>query len=172
MPHLYAPSAVRLTSSLMPLKDFNDKERLAASQDLIRTGLHKEFDIQHLSTWRPDGLHPSFFPVHPQVASVEEKFKSLSFLESSVGDVFDAVSKSLSINQMLSVGYSIQLTMQDWIDGGITLLLRTPGYKVNKDTNIKNIGVDVYFTLHKLSEADPSHNISKLCFFVKFREVA
>ena len=158
MPRLYAPSAIQATSSSVLSNGFNDKERLAASRGLIRSGLHKEFDIRHLSTRRPGGLHPSFFPAHPWSASQEEKLETLSFLDSSVGDVFDAVSNSFPLNQMLSGECSIQLTMQDRIDGGITLLLRSPGYRINEDIGIENIGIDVYFTPRELSEADPSRN--------------
>jgi hypothetical protein len=47
---------------------------------------------------------------------------------------------------------AIHLTMQDRIDGRISLLLRFPGYASNKKLCPEDITVDVYFTPHKLAE--------------------
>jgi hypothetical protein len=47
---------------------------------------------------------------------------------------------------------AIQLTVQDRIDGGISLLLRCPGSASNKKLRPEDITVDVYFTPRELAE--------------------
>ena len=66
--------------------------------------------------------------------------------------------------------HPIQITIQDHIDGSITLLLRSPGYKLNNDSGIENIGVDVYFTPRELSVADPCHNTNITALIQSFGE--
>jgi len=60
--------------------------------------------------------------------------------------------------------------MQDHIDGGITLLLRSPGYKLNNGSGIENISVDVYFTPQELSVADPCCNANIAALIQSFGE--
>jgi hypothetical protein len=49
----------------------------------------------------------------------------------------------------------LQLTVQDRIDGGITLLMRCPGYKASDDLTVENITVDLYITPRELLEPGP-----------------
>jgi len=99
--HIYAPSAVHATSFSFPSNNFSDGERLAASWGLIRHGLHTQPDVQHFTTQRMGGLHPSYFPVHLKTSLQEARFELISFLDDSVGDIFDAVSATV-LDEMLS----------------------------------------------------------------------
>jgi hypothetical protein len=42
--------------------------------------------------------------------------------------------------------------MLDRIDGGITLLLRSPGYQPSQETCLNDVTVDVYISPHELAE--------------------
>ena len=99
--YLYAPSAVHATSSSIPSNTFNDDKWLAASQ-----GLHREPDARHFTTWCIGGLHPSYFPAHPKTTSPKDRFEVISFLNDSIGDIFDAVHATLLLDKMLRANVS------------------------------------------------------------------
>ena len=45
-----------------------------------------------------------------------------------------------------------KITSQDCIDGGLTMLMRAPGYWINEMIHMEDLAVDVYFTPHEVLE--------------------
>ena len=48
---------------------------------------------------------------------------------------------------------ALQVAVLDRIDGGITMLMRCPGYRTSEDLTPENVVLDVYLSPRELSEA-------------------
>ena len=55
---------------------------------------------------------------------------------------------------------------QDRIDGGLTMLMRAPGYWIDETTRVEDLVVDVYFTPRKVLEGGDQLK-SDLAIFVQ-----
>jgi len=67
-------------------------------------------------------------------ATPAERGEITDLLEESLKDVYNA------------------LTVMDRIDGGISLLLRCPGYRPPKGISLEDVTLDVYFSPRELAE--------------------
>ena len=91
---IYSPNSLDHVVKQLP-KTFTSRERAAAARAISHIGIHMQQSDEQLSTQRPGGLHPSYFPAHAKgTGSMEDAFQVHTLLDESVGDIFDAVSSS------------------------------------------------------------------------------
>jgi hypothetical protein len=85
-------------------------------------------------------------------------------------DIFDMVSTFLLACFFPSCTYIFmaQMTVQDHIDGGITLLMRCPGYHASEELTAENITVDIYISPHELLEGGTKMNENVAVMVQKF----
>ncbi|KAI6011573.1 hypothetical protein BKA83DRAFT_4037075, partial [Pisolithus microcarpus] len=105
----------------------------AAARALLRHSAH--LDGAHFQSRVKGGLHPAYAGFNPNMN--DKKARSLSskeLVEASLQDVFDAV------------------TMQDRLDGGITLLLHCAGVKSTSAQTADEVTVDLYVTPREFRE--------------------
>ncbi|KAG1726759.1 hypothetical protein EDB19DRAFT_1603942, partial [Suillus lakei] len=112
---------------------FSNNERQATARALLRHDAH--LDGTHYHTRRPGGLHPAYVAFNrTDSTSKERSLTHTELVEAALKDLFDAV------------------TMQDRIDGGITLLIRCPGSEVTPTVSPDQFALDLYITLRELQE--------------------
>ncbi|KAI6095580.1 hypothetical protein EDD16DRAFT_1466915, partial [Pisolithus croceorrhizus] len=103
---------------------FSISQCQAAIQALLRFNAH--VDDMHYHTKSPSGLHPTYVAFN-SANKPESKAIGLSDLvEASLDNVFDAI------------------TMQDCLDGGLSVLIRCPGTET--PASIQQLTVNVYIT--------------------------
>ncbi|KAN0087912.1 hypothetical protein V8E55_006533 [Tylopilus felleus] len=115
-------------------KDYEGREREAAIRAILRFCAHK--DETHHLTKTKDGLHPAYILFNPDDEDGERLSVNKSELvEASLRDVFNGI------------------TMQDRLDGSLSLLIRCPGFETPKDGEINTnlVTVDLYITPRELS---------------------
>ncbi|KAG2106914.1 hypothetical protein BD769DRAFT_1312287, partial [Suillus cothurnatus] len=116
---------------------FSNNERQAAARALLRHNAH--LDGTHYHTRRPGGLHPAYVAFNrTDSTSKERSLTHTELVEAALKNLFDAV------------------TMQDRIDGGITLLIRCPGSEVTPTVLPDQLALDLYITPRELQET-PQH---------------
>ncbi|KAF8120561.1 hypothetical protein EV363DRAFT_1091122, partial [Boletus edulis] len=114
--------------------NFTVSQRLAASRALLRHGAH--IDGTDNQTRTPGGLHPSYFGFREETeGSTRLSLAHEDFKEVCTHDLFDAV------------------VQQDHLDGGISVLLRCPGFTAQQQLAPEDIVADVYITPHVLHAA-------------------
>ncbi|KAF8424252.1 hypothetical protein L210DRAFT_3653569 [Boletus edulis BED1] len=124
------PNIVALYSSPFA-QGYSDQQRQATIHALLRHGAHT--DGAHYHTKTPNGLHPGYPAFTTVEKSVDAKtFHKRELIEASLNDLFDAV------------------TMQDCLDGGISVLLRCPGFQSHIPLMADQIMVDAYVILREL----------------------
>ncbi|KAG1720808.1 hypothetical protein EDB19DRAFT_1597968, partial [Suillus lakei] len=105
---------------------FSNSKRQAAACALLRHDTH--LDGTHYHTRRPNGLHPSYAAFNSSVKTKEHSISRNEFVEASLQDLFDSI------------------TIQDRLDGSISLLLCCLGFKAETALSPENITVDLYVT--------------------------
>ncbi|KAG1770559.1 hypothetical protein EV702DRAFT_941660, partial [Suillus placidus] len=110
---------------------FSNNERQAAARALLRHDAH--IDGAHYHTRKPAGLHPTYAAFN-QTNDKEKTLTHVELVEASLKDLFDAV------------------TMQDRIDGGISLLIQCPGSEVSSTIAPEELALDLYVTPRELQE--------------------
>ena len=122
------------------------------AQAISHAGVHLQQIDEQLSTRHPGGLHLSYFPAHTKgTRSMEDAFRVCALLDDSVKDIFNMVS-SIATDpccEELTLGtfaFSSKITFQDHVDGGLTMLLRAPGYRIDETTHVEDLVMDMYFT--------------------------
>ncbi|KAI9572209.1 hypothetical protein HD554DRAFT_1989741, partial [Boletus coccyginus] len=98
----------------------------AAIRSLLRYGVYEDDTYHHTRT--PGGLHPSCVYFNPPT----QDYNGTPLLDQTMGNLFDA------------------LTLQDRLDGGISLLIRCPGFEVPPDVTADQLDVDIYVTPREL----------------------
>ncbi|KAF8128111.1 hypothetical protein EV363DRAFT_1400614 [Boletus edulis] len=112
-------------------QDYSDQQHQATIRALLRHGAHA--DRAHYHTKTPNGLHPGYPAFTTVEKSVDTKtFRKRELIEASLNDLFDAV------------------TMQDCLDGGISVLLRCPGFQSHIPLTANQITVNAYVIPRKL----------------------
>ncbi|KAF8123535.1 hypothetical protein EV363DRAFT_1403791 [Boletus edulis] len=113
-------------------QDSSKDLRLATIRAALRHGAHT--DGSHNDTKTHGGLHPAYISFNPPERSLEQRtFSRTELIEASLADVFDAI------------------TMQDRLDGGISLLIRCPGTgEEPAGLTADKVTVDVYITPREL----------------------
>ncbi|KAG6372114.1 hypothetical protein JVT61DRAFT_8828 [Boletus reticuloceps] len=113
---------------------FSDDVRKSAIRAILRHAVHE--DGMHYHTKTPGGLHPAYIGFNPASAEAGPRGKTPNFkralVEAHLQDVFDAV------------------TMQDRLDGGISLLIRCPGFDAGPDIAPDKVTMDLYVTPREL----------------------
>ncbi|KAG2126224.1 hypothetical protein DEU56DRAFT_758971 [Suillus clintonianus] len=110
---------------------FSNNERQAAARALLRHDV--QIDGTHYQTKTFAGLHPSYIAFQPiQQHESERTLSQKELCEAALQDVFDAI------------------TMQDRLDGGISLLIRCAG---SDAISPEKIALDLYITPRELHEA-------------------
>ncbi|KAI6011366.1 hypothetical protein BKA83DRAFT_4012088, partial [Pisolithus microcarpus] len=113
---------------------FSNDERQAAARALLRHNAHA--DGAHFQSRVKGGLHPAYVGFNP--STTDNKARTLSNEElvgAALEDVFDAV------------------TMQDRLDGGITVMLHCAGVKSTSTQTADEVTVDLYVTPRELRES-------------------
>ncbi|KAG1797630.1 hypothetical protein EV424DRAFT_1292587, partial [Suillus variegatus] len=110
---------------------FSNNERQAAGRALFGHDMH--IDCAHYHARKLGGLHPAYAAFN-QTNGKERTLTHVELVEAALRDLFDAV------------------TMQDRIDGGISLLIRCPGSEVSSTTLPEELALDLYITPHELQE--------------------
>ncbi|KAG1792023.1 uncharacterized protein HD556DRAFT_1196751, partial [Suillus plorans] len=110
---------------------FSNNERQAAGRALFRHDTH--IDGAHYHARKLGGLHPAYAAFN-QTNGKERTLTHVELVEAALRDLFDAV------------------TMQDRIDGGISLLIRCPGSEVSSTTLPEELALDLYITPRELQE--------------------
>ncbi|KAG6370999.1 hypothetical protein JVT61DRAFT_10716 [Boletus reticuloceps] len=124
------PNIVALYSSPFA-QGYSDQQRQAAIRAVLRHGAHT--DRAHYHTKTPNGLHPGYAAFTTVEKSVDaQTFRKRELIEASLNDLFDTV------------------TMQDRLDGGISVLLRCPGFQSHIPLTADQITVDAYVTPREL----------------------
>ncbi|KIK21242.1 hypothetical protein PISMIDRAFT_104345 [Pisolithus microcarpus 441] len=107
---------------------FSIGQRQAAIRALLRYGAHE--DGMHHHTKSPGGLHPAYAAFNPADKTEGKVIRRTEVVEASLGDVFDAI------------------TLQDRLDGGLSVLIRCPGS--DSPVAAEKLSVDVYITPHEV----------------------
>ncbi|KAI5985007.1 hypothetical protein EDD15DRAFT_2133168, partial [Pisolithus albus] len=108
---------------------FSISQCQAAIRALCRFGAH--IDGMHYRTKSPSGLHLAYVAFN-SANKPESKAIGLSGLvEASLDDIFDVI------------------TMQDCLDGGLSVLFRCPGTEL--PTSNQQLTVNVYITPHEVA---------------------
>jgi hypothetical protein len=142
------PSLANLHNSTFA-QGFSNNERQAAARALLRHDVH--IDGTHYQARLPGGLHPSYFAFSSTAKRTSEKsLTHEELLEASLQDVFDAVSHSSQCPHLIYVSLVSQLSMQDRLDGGISVLIRCAGSEAVSSP--ENLPVDLYITPRELQE--------------------
>ncbi|KIJ58420.1 hypothetical protein HYDPIDRAFT_34206 [Hydnomerulius pinastri MD-312] len=128
--HFSIPSLAALYTSTFA-QGFSNDECQAAARALLRHKVHQ--DGAHYQTRTIGGLHPSYVNFNPASRS-KKMLSNKALAEASLEDVFDAI------------------TMQDRLDGGISLLVRCAGVEAAPVITPDQITVDLYMTPHELHE--------------------
>ncbi|KAG6372660.1 hypothetical protein JVT61DRAFT_7412 [Boletus reticuloceps] len=117
------------------VKGYNSDQHLAVIRALLRHGTHEDGAHYHAQTSR--GLHPAFVlfnstpPENSQCALNRQ-----GLVEGSFANVLDAI------------------TMQDCLDGGISILVHCPGMDSTQISSAEQITVDLYITPRELVRND------------------
>ncbi|KAI6002122.1 hypothetical protein EDD15DRAFT_2146964, partial [Pisolithus albus] len=109
---------------------YSNNQRQAAIQALLRHGAYE--DGAHYHTNVQNGLHPAYATFNPMEKTNQKVLGRAELVEASLGDLFDAI------------------TMQDRLDGGISVLLRCPGFEYSDDITADGVTIDVYVTPREL----------------------
>ncbi|KAG1783911.1 hypothetical protein EV702DRAFT_945406, partial [Suillus placidus] len=110
---------------------FSNNECQAAARALLRHDV--QIDGTHYQTKTFDGLHPSYIAFQPvQQPESERTLSQKELCEAALQDVFDAI------------------TMQDRLDGGISLLIQRAG---SDAISPEKIPLDLYVTPREMHEA-------------------
>ncbi|KAG0692684.1 hypothetical protein DFH29DRAFT_770940, partial [Suillus ampliporus] len=112
---------------------FSNSEWQAAAHTLLWHDTH--LDGTHYQTRRPNGLHPSYAAFNSFVKTKERSISRDKFVEASLQDLFDSI------------------TIQDRLDGGISLLIRCLGFKAETALSPEDITVDLYVTPQEAHES-------------------
>jgi len=126
---------------------FSNSERQAAARALLRHDTHA--DGTHYQTRRSGGLHPSYIGFNVLPVTEERTITPSEFTEASMKDIFDSVCVLLTFRLILTFR---QLTMQDRLDGGISLMVHCPGFKAGRSLSPEQGAVDLYITPRELHE--------------------
>ncbi|KAH7904869.1 hypothetical protein BJ138DRAFT_990881, partial [Hygrophoropsis aurantiaca] len=110
--------------------NFTKDERYSGARGLLKSNIQN--DGEHLKTRSTGGLHPSYIDFHAKHNS--GVVNTADFLADTSGDIFDA------------------LTLQDRLDGGISVLLRCPGAQAYEDMGPDDVGIYAYITPRELKE--------------------
>ncbi|KAI5987667.1 hypothetical protein EDD15DRAFT_2173313, partial [Pisolithus albus] len=120
---------------------YSNNQRQAAIRALLRHGAYE--DGAHYHTNVQNGLHPAYAAFNPMEKTNQKVLGRAELVEASLGDLFDAM-RSISF-------FTISLiTMQDRLDGGISVLLRCPGFEYSDDITADGVTIDVYVTPREL----------------------
>jgi hypothetical protein len=146
----YTTAGIDTLYSSFPIPGSGSSSELyAAIRALLRHETH--VDTEHRSFRRLNGLHPSFVVLHGSGDSKSrERLRIQQLLDDSLKDIFDAV--SILITDIIYFLNDLQITVQDRIDGGITLMIRCPGYRINEDFSAQDITLDLYMPPRELNE--------------------
>ncbi|KAI5987208.1 hypothetical protein EDD15DRAFT_2173991, partial [Pisolithus albus] len=109
---------------------YSNNQRQAAIRALLRHGAYE--DGAHYHTNVQNGLHPAYAAFNPMEKTNQKVLGRAELVEASLGDLFDAI------------------TMQDRLDGGISVLLRCPGFEYSDDITADGVTIDVYVTPREL----------------------
>ncbi|TFK61324.1 hypothetical protein BDN72DRAFT_863692 [Pluteus cervinus] len=113
--------------------EYSDEEKLTAARAVNRSGFFR--DGQHFTTRTENGLHPAYFQFRMQAGSV---LHSPHFL-TNPSDWQDCMVK-------LHEDLLDAATILDRVDGGVTIIMRTPGSKITEHTDAADITIDSYIT--------------------------
>jgi hypothetical protein len=150
----YTASGIGTLYQLLP-KSFSRLQRKAAARALLRHDVYA--DGSHSSSKQPGGLHPSFIALHGIGGgnAADKQSEVIELLGGTLEDTLNAV-RRLSIILFVSCltdrPLFFQITTLDRVDGGVTLLIRMPGYRVTPDLSLDDITLDVYFSPKELHE--------------------
>ncbi|KAI6011955.1 hypothetical protein EDC04DRAFT_2905128 [Pisolithus marmoratus] len=122
--NLFMVAAIASLYSSLFAEGFNAGQCQAAIWALLRYGAHE--DGMHLHTKSPGGLHPAYTAFNPVNKTEGKIICRMDLIEVLLGDVFDMI------------------TLQDCLDGRLSVLIRCPG----SDTiaSIEELAVNVYVT--------------------------
>ncbi|KAG1767512.1 hypothetical protein EDD22DRAFT_773112 [Suillus occidentalis] len=124
------PSIVTLHSSMFA-QGFSNNQCQVATRALLRHNVH--IDGTHYQARQSGGLHPSYFSFDGTTKQTGKRYLTHEeLLEASLQDVFDV------------------LTMQDHLDGGISVLIQCAGSEAT--TSPENLPINLYITPRKLQE--------------------
>ncbi|KAG2158563.1 uncharacterized protein EDB93DRAFT_1076570 [Suillus bovinus] len=105
---------------------FSNGEQQAAAHMLLKHEAH--VDGTHYHTRKPGGLHPSHIAFNSYMSSNKQSITQEDFLNAALQDLFDAI------------------TMQDCLDGGISILMRCAGSEASEMLSPEHFTVDLYIT--------------------------
>ncbi|KAG2134540.1 hypothetical protein DEU56DRAFT_738630, partial [Suillus clintonianus] len=113
-------------------ESYRNSECQAAARALLRHDVH--LDGTHYHTRKPGGLHPSYAAFNSFPITKQRSLTCEELVEASLQDVFDSIA------------------MQDHLDGGISVLIRCPGFNANTALSPGDVAVDLYITPRELQE--------------------
>ncbi|KAG1900179.1 uncharacterized protein F5891DRAFT_1188877 [Suillus fuscotomentosus] len=112
---------------------FSNNERQASIRASLRHDAH--IDGAHYWMKTAGGLHSSYISFNPAVEQTEQRVLTQDdLLEAALQDVFNAI------------------TMQDRLDGGISLLIRCGGIEAGPNISPEQVPIDLYITPRELQE--------------------
>ncbi|KAG2744798.1 hypothetical protein P692DRAFT_20743077 [Suillus brevipes Sb2] len=126
-------SLAALHNSARFVPGFSNNERQAAARALLRHDVH--IDGAHYQTRTIGGLHPLYIGFNEPTNETDRTLTHSELTEAALQDVFDAI------------------TLQDRLDGGISLLIRCAGGEATASISPEQFPVDVYITPRELQES-------------------
>ncbi|KAF8444591.1 hypothetical protein L210DRAFT_878654 [Boletus edulis BED1] len=108
---------------------FSKELRHAAIRAILRHGVHR--DGTHYDVRKRGGLHPAYISFNPSQIG-EVPFCRTALVEAGIQDIYDAI------------------TMQDRLDGGISVLIRCPGFETKSNIAPEDVVMDLYVTPREL----------------------
>ncbi|KAF8333786.1 hypothetical protein F5887DRAFT_1074593 [Amanita rubescens] len=130
----YNPAGVAFNTSVIgKIGGFSSAHSRAAARAVLRHGMHTDClkDVNQASLV---GLHPFFFSFNDAAGSMNDPGARKELLHDTLADAFDAISTL------------------DRLDGGITLMVRCPGYPVEpRFKAVEDVTIDTYISPREVS---------------------
>jgi hypothetical protein len=150
LPNNYSSSVVGAVYSSTHGSTFSTSERKAASCAVLH---HQQHLKDHSNTRKPSGLHPWYISLNRfGKVPLQEQQEVYQLHKETLHDLFNSVHSFFIYIKTTHTIFFAQITTLDNIDGGLTLLLRCPGYSVQEDLAAEKITANTYVSPRELKK--------------------
>lgn len=144
----FTPASIAAVSCSAEIPGSSASERRAAARGILR---HKQHTAQ-LANITKGGLHPLYLELHGRGQAKDGELREINtVLSDTFNDLLDTVSFLSVRKSKLHLTKSHKVSMLDSIDGGVSLVLRCPGYESSNQISLENLTIDVYISPSELT---------------------